>query len=218
MDRLARCPECGGVTHPLAEHLVEKGKTRGNTSTDGQHPSSFAAENSNIAVSSEASDTIGCANCGEPIGKLQKPLEWDSHPVCGPCYRELSLQKAGLAARTSTTAIAVRQADLPSSQAQPADGPAAGAEATARPRVARAGDFAIAMRGAVLGLCLTAIALYAIVIILRSLSELIVWGAGIVAVLAVVYWVRRGILAFRRRIGFAGTANATRQVRSIVRD
>jgi hypothetical protein len=216
MDRLARCPECGGVTHPLAEHLVEKGKTPETQSAAGK----VAPAQSKVASAStsDAPETIGCANCGELIGKLQKPLEWDGHAVCGPCYRELSLQKAGSPVQRTTTAIAVRQSDIPAPTVQGPTAPAGVDDAAARSASSRAGDFAIAMRGAVLGLCLTAIALYAIVTILRSLSDLIVWGAGVVAVLAAIYWIRRGIMAFRRRIGFPGESSGARRVRSIVRD
>jgi hypothetical protein len=218
MDRLARCPECGGVTHPLAEHLVEKGKTPETQSAAARVQAASAKGKAIAASISDAPETIGCANCGELIGKLQKPLEWDGHAVCGPCYRELSLQKAGSPVQTTTTAIAVRQSDIPVPTAQGPTAPAGVIDPAARSASSRAGDFAIAMRGAVLGLCLTAIALYAIVTILKSLSELIVWGASIVAVLAAIYWIRRGIMAFRRRIGFPTESSGTRRVRSIVRD
>ena len=74
MDRLARCPECGGVTHPLAHHLV---------SPDG----------SNATTKKTAPVDTGpsCSNCGMSLGKLQKPFEWNGQLVCGPCHRMLML-------------------------------------------------------------------------------------------------------------------------------
>jgi len=218
MDRLARCPECGGVTHPLAEHLVDKGKTSESPAND-QDRAVSAPGRSTRTQDSDVPQTIGCANCGEPLGKLQKPMEWDSHPVCGPCYRELSLQKAGVPAQTATTAIAVRQAELPESAVQTPGAPAVVLDGLTRSRApTRKSNFAISIRSGVLLLCAAAIALYAIVAILESLRILIVYGAVIVAVLAAIFWIRRGIRAFRRKLGFPGASQGARQVRAVVRD
>lgn len=35
-----------------------------------------------------------CANCGDKIGALEKPVTWDSHVVCASCYTKLSTAAA----------------------------------------------------------------------------------------------------------------------------
>ena len=204
MDRLARCPECGGVTHPLAGHLVANNEAE-------KLAASKNADGGGKQKGDLAPDLVACGNCGGPIGKLQKPLEWDGHPVCLACHRELSLEKSRSENPPQTaTVLAKRSNDVPAefdSTSHSARAPTVITGLGSR----GAFEFTIAFWGACLGLCATAIAIFLIVVILRSLSVLIIWAAAIIALIAVYYWVRRGILALR-------FPRKVRHVRAIVRD
>jgi DNA-directed RNA polymerase subunit RPC12/RpoP len=178
-DRLAVCPECGGVTHPLAQHLAP------------------AATSSKSSKSSKASDSSRCDNCGEPLGKLQKPFEWDNHFVCGPCHRMLSLDKKGPTPEPVQVVVASR-----SDKPIPTDALArltpgfVGGDRKQKPLPS---EFALIVRTACIGLAVTAAALYLIVSILQSLGYLFIWAAGAAVVVAVIFWIRKGIIAIRRR-------------------
>ena len=62
LGRLARCPECGGVTHPMAQEILA-----------GQKPT----------------EKTECDNCGHALGKLLKPRHWQGATVCTSCYHAL---------------------------------------------------------------------------------------------------------------------------------
>ncbi|HET6251543.1 MAG TPA: hypothetical protein VFE47_27915 [Tepidisphaeraceae bacterium] len=200
MNRLARCPECGGVTHPLAEHLA---------AADGSKTVSVPATNSKPQTKSKATsktkpaaeDDAGvCDNCGEPLGKLQKPFEWDGHFVCGPCHRMLSLDK---------TAKKVEAAPAPivdqGIQAAPSAAVAEPVVVNARKKPTHPSELALVIRTICIGMCIIALTLYVIVAVLQSLGSLIMWGAIAIVVLAAIYWVRKGVLALRRRVRGTGT-------------
>lgn len=67
LGKLVGCPECGQVTHPLDEHLV-----------NGRAKSRAASH--------------CCANCGQTIGKLQKLHLWENKIVCGACQKKLAAE------------------------------------------------------------------------------------------------------------------------------
>ncbi len=95
--RLARCPECGGVTHPLAEHLVAPAESKqpGRKKRKRTSPDAVAGK-SKKPMADALADSVACDNCGKALGKLQKPLKWKDHSVCGPCYRALAVEHGTL--------------------------------------------------------------------------------------------------------------------------
>lgn len=195
MDRLAQCPECGGLTHPLAHQLVEARKQTeaASAKADPQPPP--------------------CGNCGGPIGKLQTPLEWDGHQICSACHRELSLAKA--AAEAPPAAPMSAQPMLPApAVVQPSAQPVVIESPGQFSR--KANDLSIIVRTVALGLCAAAAGLYLVVTILSQLGSLLFWGAIIALAAGAVYWGRKVWLQVRRRMGM-GT-NPARRVNAVVRD
>ena len=181
--RLARCPECGGVTHPLAQHLAE-----------AANPSSQAKP----AGAEQTADPITCANCGQTLGKLQKPRKWKKQPVCGPCYRVLSHDKRAaeaMQAPAATTAIQVRPADtmqptMASPRAILVDVPG---------QAPLPLSISTIVRGACIGIVVTAAALYLIFTVLQSLGIFIVWSVIILSLLALTIWIRRRVLSLKEK-------------------
>lgn len=194
LNRVARCPDCGALTHPLAQHM-----TRGMGTGVGLPPTAKPA----------GANGPSCDNCGQPLGKLQKPFSWRDHFVCGMCLRALKQEVEMEPQPRATTGEIATQASV-----RPLDA-SAGAPINGRqlPLTAhtRMPDFAPAFWGACLGLCVSAAGLYVVVVVLQSLSWMIVWGGIVLGFLASAYWIRRGIRSLRapRRV---------RQVRAIVRD
>lgn len=93
LGRLVCCPECGKMTHPLAEQLVGQQQQKPTTpppdrGSDGPAP----------AAARE------CDNCGRSIGKLETPHVWERNVVCATCHRALS-DTAVAPARTATATI-----------------------------------------------------------------------------------------------------------------
>ena len=116
MDRLARCPECGSVTHPLAEHLNKSaddttksaGVVKKPRAKKARKPSKVLEAAIDSTVVPTPSDSVRCDNCGQPLGKLQRGLAWNEHQVCGPCHRTLSVEKHGATPEPVSTAIVSR--------------------------------------------------------------------------------------------------------------
>lgn len=226
MDRLACCPECGGMTHPLAEHLVKAGEI--SVAAGGAHSSGRAATNSPDAAPADSTREVHCDNCGVPIGKLQTAHPWDGHPVCAACYRKLSMEKTRPAPEAVQQPVAKLAPEVPA-QTQPAStsdaepppatptqvvaaraivrAPGGAASMMARPApsaekpglMERISEFAWNMRGKIIGLCALLVALYLIVSIIESLKFFLLCTGGIIAVIAIFYWIRRGVIAVRRR-------------------
>jgi hypothetical protein len=196
MDRLARCPECGGVTHPLAAHIKapDTGKNPVVKTDAGPAPTQLKP----------VDPTSVCDNCGIALGKLQKPFEWDGHFVCGPCHRMLSLEKAKPAVESVTAMVVTppESGSLSEGSSDLIDKPR---------RQGHPSDFVIALRTACIGLCIIAVALYVIVSVLQSLGYLFMWGAIGLVVLAAVYWIRKGWMALRKRSADA-RADSTREL------
>ena len=78
LGKLVTCAECGKQTHPLAEQIVVQSRK---------------AEPAKPAPPRQAArkaPATSCANCAQPLGRLQATHEWDSQRVCAPCYHRLS--------------------------------------------------------------------------------------------------------------------------------
>src|SRR5436305_144810 len=67
LSRLAKCPDCGQITHPMAGEIL------------AQKPQKVAKNR--------------CDNCARPLGRLQRPRTWAEATVCAACYRELAFEQ-----------------------------------------------------------------------------------------------------------------------------
>jgi hypothetical protein len=197
MDRLARCPECGGVTHPLAEHLTAPERSKPASVPAKAHKSAPVINSKSQTKSNTKpapDDDAGvCDNCGEPLGKLQKPFEWDRHFVCGPCHRMLSLDKTANKVEPAVALAPTASQGIPMA---PVVDPVV---VDAKRKPTHPSELALAIRTICIGMCIIAVALYVIVAVLQSLGSLIMWGSIAIVVLAATYWIRKGVLALRRR-------------------
>jgi predicted RNA-binding Zn-ribbon protein involved in translation (DUF1610 family) len=80
MGRLVNCPECGGVTHPLAEQLV------GGKPTAERDPEPAPSKATAVA----AHQVRHCDNCGRLIGRLEESHTWRGNVVCVGCHANLA--------------------------------------------------------------------------------------------------------------------------------
>lgn len=78
MGRLVNCPECGGVTHPLAEQLVAGGRPAAEPDKAPAPPATAAAH-----------QVRHCDNCGRLIGRLELSHVWQGNLVCVTCHANL---------------------------------------------------------------------------------------------------------------------------------
>ncbi|MDB5356489.1 MAG: hypothetical protein JWN24_2942 [Phycisphaerales bacterium] len=201
MGRLARCPECGGVTHPLAEHLLAPARsTRGITQLHSTVPD--------------------CANCGQPLGKLEKPQQWEGHVVCGPCRRTLADQAAGI---THVTTLPIRGGDRLLLQDESGRTPRPSTvlvnarEATpARLPTSIAIDLRTLV-GLLVASVLAATTIYLVITIIHSISVVITWATVGIFALLIAYGFRRAIRTIRRRLGALRPATDALPVRAVVR-
>lgn len=99
MGRLVNCPECGGVTHPLAEQLV------------GGKPAADP-EKAPAAPAVAAHQVRHCDNCGRLIGRLELSHVWQGNLVCVACHANLPHGAAPAATTKSKRDRA--KADMPS--------------------------------------------------------------------------------------------------------
>lgn len=222
LSRVARCPECGGVTHPLAADLA-----RSQSPTDAKPHR--APDRSAAPAASPRSDC--CANCGGAVGRLQKPRTWEGQTVCPACHRELADEERGtdnrsdnarsapgrsVVSRDQSLAATESVLVVPSRHASPEPGrresipgaPGQRAFIESAPRAHGPSDLALALRSAGMGLFTLALALLLIVVILHSIGILLAWGVFAIGMLMAVYWVRRGVLVVRRRFASSPLSSA----------
>jgi hypothetical protein len=199
---LARCPECGGVTHPLAEHLLAP-------------PTQTAT-----AFTRLHSPSPDCANCAQPLGKLETPRKWNGHVVCGPCHRTLADESAGV---THVTALPIRGSDRLQLQNESnrASRPGAIRVDARDPAPARLPtSIAIDLRtlaGFFVASVLAAATIYLVITIIHSIGVLISWATIGVFALLFTYGIRRAIRAVRRRFGALRPAASALPMRAVVR-
>ena len=72
LGKLVRCPECGNMTHPLAEQIVGRRKP--------------AASPEPAPEPVQAEPLRRCDNCGRALGRLETPKAWETSLVCAPCH------------------------------------------------------------------------------------------------------------------------------------
>jgi len=186
LGRLARCPECGGVTHPMAQQILA-----------GQKPI----------------EKTDCDNCGHALGKLLKPRNWQGATVCTSCFHALceeEREREELTLADENRAAKVTVRTLPTSSAQPR---MTAEERAPRRLPAPASDSARDLqwpelramaRSAATGLLLCAAALIVLTYIIRAMGTLLLWSAAVLllALAGILIW--RSYVALRRR--FAGTS------------
>lgn len=205
-DRLAVCPDCGGVTHPLAEHL--QGAEKPSPAKPAAPPRKKKRRSAEASVATAAPASEPCSNCGQTLGKLQKPFTWNNHVVCGACYRQLSLDHHDAAG--VPTALAVRDERV-SAGPVPFISPGPSPLSDMPRRHSRLSDFSLHFWGACLGLVAAVVAIYLVVTVLQSLGTLIVWVIVALALAASFLWVRRLLSSLR-------SPRRVRQVQAVVKN
>ena len=169
------CPDCGAVTHPIAEQVIKR--------RSSAKPQVAAAPGPPRQI---------CANCGNLIGRLQKLRLWDNRIVCDPCHRKL----AGEAAiRVAPITRVVRR--IPRTIVDSAEAPTPHLLAMiARPL--RGGLF-----GALVALCVAGATLYGAMSLLQSVAGLVTGLAVGGLTLLVMYMGVRFVISRRIATGVA---------------
>src|SRR5438045_2074065 len=100
LDKLVTCPECGRATHPLAVEILSATgvPVPASGAQGGKSPNATGAAAG--PAPAEAAPEHHCANCAQPIGKLQKLNLWQNRVVCAACYRRLSKEEPEAAVAT----------------------------------------------------------------------------------------------------------------------
>lgn len=179
MNQVILCPDCSAVTHPIAEQVIERRSALAITALKAQ------------------STAHTCANCSQPIGKLQKLHLWENKVVCGACHRKLAAENTPATPTTTaivpaSTAVTVARRerrrtiiDEPDANFDPV------VQTLTRPF--RGGLF-----GALVGLCVAAAALYGAMSLLRDVAGIVTGLAIGGLALLFIYVAVRSTLAARR--------------------
>lgn len=172
LGKLVTCAECGQVTHPLAEQIVN--------AKQAAAPPAAAP----IAVAPSHTGASPCANCGKPIGVLQASHAWQAQRVCSPCYHALS-------AESPTPGVGRPMPALVTRVAPPLEPPPRGSQLTMRERVIRG----------LMVFVVAVVALYGALTLLRDIAGLIAVAAVAVLALLALYAVFRVRLGARAKVG-----------------
>ena len=180
LGKLVTCAECGAQTHPLAEQIVVQSRK---------------PEPAKPAPKPAAKEPAGaCANCTQPLGRLQASHEWESQRVCAPCYHRLSDESTlGSITRPSSAkpvvATRVRRAN-PAPLGPPVGGNYAAPQPLAlRERLTRG----------VMVFVVGAAAVYGALTLLRDIAGLIAVAAVAVLALLALYGLFRAKVSGRLR-------------------
>jgi DNA-directed RNA polymerase subunit RPC12/RpoP len=104
LDKLVTCPECGKSTHPLACEILSATGVAIPSSAQGSQ-SAGAGGAAAPSAKADAAPAQVCANCAQPIGKLQKLNLWQNSVVCAACYRRLSKEEPEAAVATVASRV-----------------------------------------------------------------------------------------------------------------
>lgn len=88
MGKLVRCPECGSMTHPLAEQIVAG--QPGHDDAAEAAMSERQARPVKTAAAPAGPQIDPCGNCGRLIGRLETRHAWHGSVVCTGCHHMLS--------------------------------------------------------------------------------------------------------------------------------
>ena len=143
------CPDCGDNTHPVAEQVIKRRAAVAKKTT---------IEN---PVAPHA-----CANCAQPIGRLQKLHLWDNKVICAQCHATLSRENVPEVRPVVATEIVPVTAKRRSNTQSVIDEADPVVQHLVRPF--RGGLF-----GALVGLCVAGAALYGTLSLLRDVAGII---------------------------------------------
>ncbi|HEX4796030.1 MAG TPA: hypothetical protein VH370_19740 [Humisphaera sp.] len=179
LGRLVHCPDCGGVTHPMAGEILARQKP--------------AAKNE-------------CDNCGQSLGKLQKARRWGASMVCGNCYRALAeddvereLPAIGQAipVKASVVTVGKPRASRTMRAALQLPGPTNQFVGSA-PRAPL--DWQSIARPVGTSILLGAAAIVVVTYIIRAIGGLLLWSAAAILFLLFILAVARLFIAIRRKM------------------
>ena len=174
LRKLVACHACGRTTHPLAKRFA-----------------AAAEETKKAAKAKSPAKARACANCREPIGKLQSVKEWAGKTVCHGCQVKLiSETTAALPQPARSAAVAA----LPSHPAQ------AHAPRPAGPRSPAPLELSIAPLAPVLLLAMTMAAFFAAVSVMSYVGGFVSALLLVAAAAVGLRWLRRGTVSVRARL------------------
>lgn len=175
MNAVVVCPDCEAVTHPMAEQVL-------------QRRAALA-----ITALKSGGTSHACANCTQPIGKLQKLHLWDNKVVCGTCHQKLSAENTAPVLAAPATSVTVTRRSRQRSIDGPVSDPSLDPMVQTLTRPFRGGLF-----GAMVGLCVAAAALYGAMSLLREVAGIVTGLAIGGLALLVIYMGVRSFLLSRR--------------------
>jgi predicted RNA-binding Zn-ribbon protein involved in translation (DUF1610 family) len=185
LGRLARCPECGGVTHPMAQQILARQKP---------------------------CDKIECDNCGHALGKLQKPRRWEKATVCTPCFIALRTEEAERQGLSHTPAapsarVTVRTVGAPIEQMSTPEFPRRRLAAPQNHLTHNLSEVRAMARSAAAGLLLTVAALIVVTYVIRAMGTLLIWSAAFLLLALAGILIYRSYIALRRRLTGKGASD-----------
>jgi hypothetical protein len=213
LNPLVCCPQCGNATHPLAGQILTmhsgtsappKAKRRNGSATK---PAATGDPKKSKKASAPAAPPLEeCANCGQPIGRLQKAERWDGKTVCAACAEALA--RESLPPQT-TASVKVPTPTRVGGGTVPGDGP----PPPCGDRMRKADtDFRNGIIWALVAVAVAVGLLYLLLSLLRSLGGLMSAAALLVGLLVVGYFCYRAYAAVRRKL-----SNLGESARSIVK-
>jgi len=179
LGRLVHCPDCGGVTHTMAGEILARQKPAAKTE---------------------------CDNCGQALGKLQKPRRWGGSMVCGNCYRALSEEDIEREAPALGRAIPVKASIVTLSEPRTSRSPMRAALQLPSPVNQLSGSSARAqldwqsiVRPVGTSILLGAAAIVVVTYIIRAIGGLLLWSAAALLIVLFLLAVARLYIAIRRK-------------------
>ena len=184
LGKLVTCAECGAQTHPLAEQIVVQ-----------SHKPEPAKPKPKRGPAAEAT-AAACANCTQPLGRLQATHEWEAQKVCAPCYFRLSAESTLPGAGRPPTAkpvVATRvQPQPPARVPEPLLPSAGGSYSPALPLTLRE-----RLTRGVMVFVVGVVAVYGALTLLRDIAGLIAVAAVAILALLALYGLFRSKVSAR---------------------
>jgi predicted RNA-binding Zn-ribbon protein involved in translation (DUF1610 family) len=208
LNQLVCCPQCGNATHPLAGQILTmhsgSAPTKAKRRNGSAKPAAAAdapgasgdSKKAKKSSTSAAPPLEECANCGRPIGRLQKAERWDGKTVCSACAEALA--RESLPPRTA----AIVKVPTPT-RVETGSGNAPPPPLGNRMRKAVT-DFRNGIIWALVAVAVAVGLLYLLLSLLRSLGGLMTAAALLVGLLVVGYFGYRAYAAVRRKLSTLG--------------
>ena len=186
LGKLVTCAECGAQTHPLAEQIVVQSRK--------PNPSKPAPALQSVPKATATT----CANCAQPLGRLQATHDWEAQKVCAPCYHRLSTESTlprvapTLAAKPVTARRVRPQPPAPAAELLPA--PVGSSFPLAQPLTLRE-----RLTRGVMVFVVGVVAVYGALTLLRDIAGLIAVAAVAILALLALYGLFRSKMSARFR-------------------